>query len=502
MAHDRHQHPAMKTPTEARIWRGPISRPSRRELLALLAILAVSGLVAAKFVAAGAPLGHDEAVYALKSRQMKLGGTSAWYWNDYRSPGLPLLLQLTWLVRGTEPFLRMSVWAFGSLGVILTWLIGRSLFDSRAGLLGAAGLSLASPWLASSTSIWPDVPGAVLGMAAITIVLFATDGDRVSWWALAAAPFAVAAVLVRYGALVPMGIGGLAILIWRWPMLRRGWPQLLSLASIIAAGSLLILMVPGVTGAATSPLSSINTLKAASDFPITQGIRDYIRQADFVAGGYVGLFLILGLVLAVLYAKKDPGLRASAVFVFSLTGATALVLVLILHGEYRYLAPVFPFAWILGGMGLAEASRRIPRETAMAVAVVLAILLPINALSHGDLEADKNDERFGDLRLVATAIDAEHGYEECGVITSYIPQVAWYSECVIRRFETVPVLTSPFFVEPQADYLLLVTGGKRQPQGESLDAYLGTTDEVFVESGNPEAGNLEYAVVYTLLGDS
>ena len=102
---------------------------------------------------------------------------------------------------------------------------------------------------------------------------------------------------------------------------------------------------------------------------------------------------------------------------------------------------------------------------------------------------------------MATAIDAEHGYEECGVITSYIPQVAWYSECVIQRFETVPVLTSPFFAEPQADYMLLLTGGKRQPEGESLDAYLGATDEVFIESGNPEAGNLEYAVVYTLQGD-
>ena len=60
------------------------------------------------------------------------------------------------------------------------------------------------------------------------------------------------------------------------------------------------------------------------------------------------------------------------------------------------------------------------------------------------------------------------------------------------------MLTSPFFTEPEADYLLLVTGGKRQPEGENLAAYLAETDGVFAESGDPNAGNLEYAVVYLL----
>jgi 4-amino-4-deoxy-L-arabinose transferase-like glycosyltransferase len=317
----------------SRAWRGPGDKPSSRELLVLAAILGIYGIVVLKLVAAGAPLGHDEAVYALKSRHIRVGGTSAWYWNDYRAPGLPLALQLTWLIRGTEPFFRMTVAAFGALGIVITWLLGRTLFDSRSGLIGAAGLALFSPWLATSTSVWPDVPGAVLGLAAIVIIVFATENERASWWILAAGPFAVAAVVVRYGALVPMGIGALIVMIWRRRAILKSIPQYASLALFTAVGSLLVLTVPGITGSTVSPLSSIRTLQAENNFPITRGIRDYIRQGDFIVGGYAGLLLIVGLALAALYAIKERKQLSSWGLVMAIAVTTTVALAIILHGE-------------------------------------------------------------------------------------------------------------------------------------------------------------------------
>lgn len=478
-----------------RSWRGPGLRPSGRELLVLAVILGISGMIALKLVAAGAPLGHDESVYALKSRHINLGGTSVWYWNDYRAPGLPLILQLTWLIRGTEPFMRMTVWGFGALGVLITWLLGRTLYDPRTGLIGAAGLALFSPWLASSTSIWPDIPGAVLGLAVVAVMLFATEGGKASWWILAAAPLTVAAVVVRYGALIPIGIGALVVMIWRRQAVLRSIPKFATLGLLTALGSLLVLTVPAVTGSATSPLSSIRALQSDNNFPITRGIRDYIRQGDFIIGGYLGLLLLIGLALAALYAIRERKQLSTWALLMTLAAATAGALALILHGEYRYLAPVYPFAWILAGWGLAETTRRMPREPLLLIGALLAVLVPLNAAGHASFEIDLLAERFEDIRVVSRTIDGEHGYEDCGIITSYIPQVAWYTECVTRRFEEVPVLTSPYFSESQADYLLLVTGGKRQPEGESLEAYLQTTTGVFTESGDPDAGNLEYAVV-------
>ena len=459
----------------------------------MLAILAVYAIVGVWLIADGAPLGHDESVYALKSRQMHSGGTSLWYWNDYRAPGLPLLLQVTWLISGTEPFLRASVWALGAAGVTLTWMIGRSLFDTRSGLIAAGGLAMASPWLASSTSVWPDVPGAVLGLAAIAIMLFSTEGEEASWWILAAAPVALLAVLVRYGSLVPMGVGALAIMIWRRRTVAQSFRQFLALGTLIGVGSWMILFVPAVTGTSTSPFSSIRSLRDENPIALTRGLRDYVRQADFIVGGYAGLLLLIGLALSVLYAIRSERFRSEWRFVMATTIATAVVLTFILHGEYRYLSPVFPLAWIMAGWGLAETSRRLPREPALLIGLILVGLVPLNTIDHAGSQTELLSDRFEDLRVVSRAIDAAHGYEDCGIVTSYIPQVAWYTQCVTRRFEATPVLTTPFF-DGDADYMILLTGGKRQPEGAALDSYLELTDGVFAESGNPEAGNLEYAV--------
>jgi hypothetical protein len=295
-----------------------------------------------------------------------------------------------------------------------------------------------------------------------------------------------------------MGIGVLAVIVWKRDIVRRSVPQYAVAVGATVAAGLAVLFIPAVTGATTSPVSSMRALQADNALPLTQGIRDYAEQAGFILGGYAGLLLVAGLALGALYARHDEIRRSAWLFVLAWMGATALLLAIILHGEYRYLSPVYPVVWLIAGWGLAETLRRLPREPALVIGLVLAVLAPINAATHTSSETDLLEERFGDLRAVSRVIDTESGYEDCGVITSYIPQVAWYTECVARRFEPSPVLTSPFFARSQADYLLLVTGGKRQPEGDALDAYLELVDDVFAESGDPNGGNLEYAVVYEL----
>jgi len=70
----------------------PDSMSLRTEMLVLGAIGFLFALVCVWLVARGAPLGHDEAVYALKARTLSEGTTSAFFWNDYRAPGLPMVL--------------------------------------------------------------------------------------------------------------------------------------------------------------------------------------------------------------------------------------------------------------------------------------------------------------------------------------------------------------------------------------------------------------------------
>ena len=70
-------------------------------------------------------------------------------------------------IRATEPYLRSVVTAFGVLLIVTTWWAGRSMFGRTAGLIAAAGISISPVVLGASTQVWPDVPGAALGMVVL-----------------------------------------------------------------------------------------------------------------------------------------------------------------------------------------------------------------------------------------------------------------------------------------------------------------------------------------------
>jgi len=76
---------------------------------------------------------------------------------------------------------------------------------------------------------------------------------------------------------------------------------------------------------------------------------------------------------------------------------------------------------------------------------------------------------------IAEAADAD-----CLVMTSYLPQVTWYSSCATTAFdlESVP---RPL-VEGLAitDFLLFFDNGKRQPEGRVLEGYLNDIPEQLV----------------------
>ena len=336
----------------------------------------------------------------------------------------------------------------------------------------------------------------MLGLSALTVVYFSTSRARPSWWILVAVPLALAAVATRFGAPVPLAVGVIVILLWRRRSVMQNPVPVIVAGALAGAGTLALLLVPGLTGSSGSPLSSIRTLQAENDLPLWQSVPDYVRQADSIVGGYVGLFFLAGLALAALFAWREREHWHTWGFLMWWAGLTAVALGIVLHGEYRYLTPVYPIAWIIAGWGLAEFSRRISREVVLVFAVLFGLLLPLNAAAHADFAVDALGDRFGDLRVVSRDIERVHAYEECGVITSYIPQVAWYSECVTRRFEATPVFTSPFFAGERADYVLWVTGGKRQPDDVGFANYLAETTGVVFESGEPNTGTLQYAVVY------
>ena len=224
---------------------GPIGRG---EWLALAGIVLVYLVVAASAIYRGPPLGWDESVYTLRARDFSAGVSPGGYWNAYRAPGLPWLGHFLWIVGREATVLRLLVAGFG-LGLVVTaWLLARHLFDSRAGLIAAGGIAVTPPLVLAATQVWPDVPGAALGLVAIALFVFATGGDRPSWWMLAVIPVVGAATYLRFGAPLPIAIGLGAVAGWRWRVLLRGWAPAIVTAAGATAVVVAVLEIPSLTG--------------------------------------------------------------------------------------------------------------------------------------------------------------------------------------------------------------------------------------------------------------
>ncbi|MDH5421547.1 MAG: glycosyltransferase family 39 protein [Acidimicrobiia bacterium] len=477
----------------------PDSMSLKIEMLVLGGIGFLFALICVWLVARGAPLGHDEAVYALKARTLSEGTTSAFFWNDYRAPGLPMILALIGRYVSSDASMRLGVVVFGGLTILLTWLIGRKLFDGQVGLIAAAGLAFSPVVVASASSVWPDLPGTALGLAVLAVLIFSTHRDKVSWWVLVAAPLSIAATLVRFGAPIPIGIGAVAVAVWRWEVVRRSLPQVAALGMLTALPVWAMLGTSRFLGTAMSPLDAIASLDASNDFPFYQGLLDYAKMADFLVLHPSGILLVVGMIFGLITALGKAARDKSFLLSAGVAVVTVLVLALTLHGEYRYLTPAYPWLWISAAVGLSAASRSMSRAYVRSGAIALLVLAIVGGASDGGVEVEKNKERFPDIRTAALQLDDMTADGECGVITGYIPQVAWYSRCITTNYSNSEVrLTSTSFPEDPRLYLLLVQDGKRQPDGAILDGYLAKVAGDCFEVGEPDDGPFRHVRVCPL----
>jgi hypothetical protein len=450
----------------------------RWEWLGLAATGAGYLLIVLVSVRRGAPLGWDESVYALRARDFATGADPRQYWDAFRAPGLPWLIHLLWW-EGREATLgRLVVSGFGLGLAAVAWALTRHLFGRRAALLAAAGVAVTPPLVLAATQVWPDVPGACLGLAAITLFVLATGGDRPSWWMLAAVPAMGAATYLRFGAPLPMVIGLLGMAWWRRRTLWRfPWPAVataLAGAATVAA----VLEVPALTGSGGAPL------RAIASFPrsVGEGFGDYLNLADEVIGPAAIVLAFAGLLAAFAWAGR--GVDRGALWTATLIGlATGVTLAVVLHGEVRYLAPAFPWLWVAGAPGLERVGGLLPERWRAVVAAGVALALAA-AVVGAALERNREaSAAYRTTRRAAEAISTLAAGSPCTVVTSRVPQVLWYSGCATASFDLEEVR----FPEPpdRSVFMLLVGGFPRQPEGDLLEAYREAAGEpvLVVEGG-------------------
>jgi len=428
-----------------------VTHISRKELALGALIFLAYAVFIYRLVSQLAPLGWDEAVYAVKGRAIRFG-TEAVTWEAYRAPGLPIVLSP--IITSGDSALRLIPAVFGAIGIANTWWLAKRFFGALAGGIAAAGLALTPTWLRASTQIWPDIPGAVLGLAAITAVILATEREGLSWWALLAAPLTFLATLIRFGAPIPIAIGLIIVSVIRVRVFMKRPVRAIVLVVSVSAAVAAVVLTPLTTGIGVSPMTAMGSLLASNDFPISRGFSDYTAQYRGLFGGWGFVIVSLGIGLGLSQATRLRNHLA----ISATTGiATVLVLAAIIHGELRYLSPSLPFLWIAAAGGLATASTHLPAPSNVFLAGFMVLTMIFGAAVYAN---DTNDwlARWRGLRSASQEVGAASGFENCGVLSSRLPVAAWYSGCKTFHYAEKD-LAELMDDDIEAVYLIVVDDG-------------------------------------------
>ncbi|MEX0699410.1 MAG: hypothetical protein WD354_06715, partial [Acidimicrobiia bacterium] len=427
----------------------------------------------------GGPFGHDESAYALKA-QSWLSGTPDSGWGLHRGLGLSWYAYPILQAGGAETGLR-TIGVLGTIGLALAvWRLGSLSSGARIGGISALVLIASPSLLRRGTEFLSDIPSAALLVLTVAILWKQLEmRGQASLRLLWVAPIALAAFYIRYQSILSLVMIALvAAAIW-WKQLKDNLTPLFLLGGIGVLG--LIPHFIFAYRATGSPWGVITgTTGGAVRAYFGEGLVDYVLLSRWALAGYVGIPL---LVLAFWWSAKvwRQGNKESRLARVLIIPALLQILILgvLSHGEPRFVFFPISLITIAGVNGAVLLSRRLrPAKQHALVAVGLLLLIGGIAASTGSVRRSvegrslNNESVMVASELIEDRLDAA----PCGVLTSYLPQVTFYSGCETRGFapgaSAIQLLGS---LEPDERFMILVENGKRQPTGELLTELRGST---------------------------
>jgi len=346
-------------------------------------------------------------------------------------------------------------------------------------MVAAYGTAVSPVILMSSAHVWPDVPGAAFGMAAMYAYAYGLVSERFRWWTVALVIFLVGiATVIRYGGLIPIGIGMVGLTLWNWPAERERKTRVAAAALGVGVVLAAILLTPVLTGA-SSPVAAFSSDSAHN--PLFGGFGDYwgFRELVFAGSTVVGMATV---VIGIFGAPGSRTLRRTFLIPFAVLVCTFVALATVIHGEVRYLAPVIPWLWLCAGAALVWRFSRVPKPGVLAVAVCATIALAVFAPEQADSTMEFN-QGFTNVKQAALVLRSD---SDCTVLTTLLhaPQVEWYSGCETATIDPNEVDVQSELPPDRPLYLLIVENTQTQLQGALLDSHLTTGPSLTV--GNPE----------------
>jgi hypothetical protein len=384
----------------------------------LFAAIAAWAVVAVFLIATGAPLGHDEAAFAVLAR----GGVGASWM--YRSSGVIAIAKVGVALGGADWQLRIASAVVGLGLVPATYAVGRAAFRSRNGAWAAAVIAGAHPIVLRGPELIGDLPATACFLAGVAVLVRELDGERgesgPSWRLLAAAPAFAGAFYLRYGnaPVIAIAAAAAAALWWR-SIARRPLPAIATAAAFVA------LLAPHAAQSLHLTGSVLGILEYSSHMPrrayVGEGLVTYLTANPFRFYGA----LIAPLACAGLTALVRPlPQRRATWFLGAIAVGQIVAIGLQSHAQPRY---VFIATTLLVVIGVAAVRRAFAPRPLAALALVVGSWLgcAIAVLPYNNFLARARRP----LVAAASAIRTDAAGEPCTVIARVITQLAWYTEC-------------------------------------------------------------------------
>jgi Dolichyl-phosphate-mannose-protein mannosyltransferase len=403
-------------------------RLRRWELPVLGIILLVFAGMGAYAIAAGPPLIFDEAVYSLRAGDFAVGSVPSGYWMEVRAPGFPLLLTPLARLSANDELFRSGALLFAVVGVALTWWEGRLLFGRTVAPVAASLVALSPGWSMTSWQVLPDITGATLALACVVLLTTATQGEKVRWWALLAAPVAAFATAVRFGAPLLIAPALLIVVLVRWRVVRRSLPLIIGVGAATLASTMFVLLVPAVTGKTNPPLLIFLGRQVAKQVGYIDRLLALRVEVPMLLGPLIGLLIVIG-IGAVLVAMVRRDISPPAVIGCIAVGVVALLALAlgIADHQIRYFTPAVPFLALGAAPGLVWLASRIP-SPAMVVAVGAALSLGL-LVSWKAMDEHTSGRLANGSAPRQAALELGRVANKPCAILSRNPNYEWYSGC-------------------------------------------------------------------------
>jgi hypothetical protein len=391
-------------------------------------LVLVAGLVAwtacAVIVWLGAaPLGHDEAQYAIAAKDVIVGNPPRWF---YLSKGMNAVALPGALAGGSERALRVVPLVLGIVFALAVAHLAWRTVGARAAAWVVCVLAGMRAFTTQSSELLSDLPAAtflVLGTTPLVCEALREDGPR--WRVMVAAPMFAAAFYLRYASCVPIAIAGLVVVAVGWRgVAKRPMP-------IVATGVLfLVLLVPhflSAIDAIGSPFGILLESQAVTEQWFGQGLLEYVTVNPFV---FYGLLAPVVLIAGLLSLRRGVDRRAIALWVIAI--ASIIGIGLTTHARARYI--IYPLA-LLAILGTAEILRRLDALApkirrivgpVLGVAVAVTWILVMRAQMR---IADHRRTTMAATVSASRAIREDVAGRRCRVLAAHNTQLEHYTGC-------------------------------------------------------------------------